>query len=66
MNDIYFVKLPSKEFPVIYKDKKLYTYTERWRHVFNDKDNIYDNIIDSIEWLIKENYFNKEYLKKEK
>jgi hypothetical protein len=50
---------------VIYKDKNLYAYTERWRHVFNDKDNIYDNIIDSIEWLIKENYFNKEYLKNE-
>ena len=28
-------------------------------------DNLYDNIIDCIEWLIKENYFNKEYLKKE-
>lgn len=25
--------------------------------------NIYDNIINCIEWLIKENYFNKEYLK---
>ena len=24
--------------------------------------NIYDNIIDCIEWLIKEGYFNKEYL----
>lgn len=27
-----------------------------------DKDNLYDNIIDCIEWLIKEGYFNKEYL----
>ena len=26
------------------------------------KDNLYDNIIDGIEWLIKEGYFNKEYL----
>ena len=25
--------------------------------------NIYDNIVDCIEWLIKEDYFNKEYLK---
>lgn len=25
--------------------------------------NIYDNIIDCIEWLIKESYFNKDYLK---
>ena len=24
--------------------------------------NLYDNIIDCIEWLIKEGYFNKEYL----
>lgn len=32
---------------------------------FNDEiggANIYDNIIDCIEWLIKESYFNKEYL----
>ena len=25
-------------------------------------DDVYDNIIDAIEWLIKEGYFNKEYL----
>jgi hypothetical protein len=25
-------------------------------------DNTYDNLIDCIEWLIKEGYFNKEYL----
>lgn len=29
---------------------------------FCSSDNIYDNIIESIEWLIKEGYFNKEYL----
>ena len=29
---------------------------------FEEKDNLYDNIIDCIEWLIKEGYFNKEYL----
>ena len=28
------------------------------------KSNLYDNFIDCIEWLIKEGYFNKEYLKK--
>ena len=28
---------------------------------FDSKDNLYDNIIDCIEWLIKEGYFNKEY-----
>ena len=27
-----------------------------------DKGNLYDNICDCIEWLIKEGYFNKEYL----
>ena len=30
--------------------------------VFTKRDNLYDNIIDCIEWLIKEGYFNKEYL----
>ena len=29
---------------------------------FAEHDNYYDNIIDCIEWLIKEGYFNKEYL----
>ena len=29
---------------------------------FAEYDNYYDNIIDCIEWLIKEGYFNKEYL----
>jgi hypothetical protein len=52
--------------PVFYKDKIEYTDMEGWKHVFSDKDNIYDNIIDCIKWLIKKNYFNKEYLKKEK
>ena len=28
---------------------------------FNN-DNLYDNLIDCIEWLIKENHFNKQYL----
>lgn len=32
---------------------------------FQQKDTLYDNIIDCIEWLIKELYFNKEYLKEE-
>ena len=27
-----------------------------------EKNNLYDSIIDCIEWLIKEGYFNKEYL----
>lgn len=32
---------------------------------FQQKDTLYDNIIDCIEWLIKEGHFNKEYLKEE-
>jgi hypothetical protein len=32
---------------------------------FDNNDSIYDNIIDCIEWLIKEGYFNEEYLNKE-
>lgn len=30
---------------------------------FGDNPCLYDNIVDCIEWLIKEKYFNKEYLK---
>ena len=30
--------------------------------LFEVYDNLYDNIVDCIEWLIKEGYFNKEYL----
>ena len=29
---------------------------------FDKSDNLYDNIIDAYAWLIKEGYFNKEYL----
>jgi hypothetical protein len=31
---------------------------------FDAHASIYDNIIDCIEWLIKEGYFNKEYLER--
>lgn len=31
---------------------------------FRDSTNFYDNIVDCIEWLIKEDYFKKEYLKR--
>ena len=58
------------------KDKENYTwkYLFRLSHVqvmyevylyerrFSEMDNVYNNIIDCIEWLIKEGYFNKEYL----
>lgn len=32
---------------------------------FQQKDMLYDNIIDCIKWLIKDGHFNKEYLKEE-
>ena len=32
-----------------------------WEHT-EESSNLYDNIISTIEWLIKEGYFNKEYL----
>jgi hypothetical protein len=32
-----------------------------WEHT-EESSNLYDNIIDCIEWLIKEGYFNKLYL----
>ena len=35
---------------------------EDYEKPFSAKLNLYDNIIDSIEWLIKEGYFPKEYL----
>ena len=33
-----------------------------FQNVFEIWDNVYDNICDAIEWLIKEGYFNKESL----
>ena len=34
---------------------------KRWIYL-RDGDNLFDTLIDCIEWLIKEGYFNKEYL----
>ena len=34
-----------------------------WGKVVCERGLFYDNIIDCIEWLIKERYFNKDYLK---
>ena len=39
-----------------------FDYDEEFEQVFSAKNNIYENIIDCYEWLIKEGYFNKEYL----
>lgn len=33
-----------------------------FQNVYEIWDNVYDNICDAVEWLIKEGYFNKEYL----
>lgn len=33
---------------------------------FREHPNLYDNIIDCIEWLINEGYFNKDYLEEKK
>lgn len=51
--------------PKLTKNYVFYTDWCGWTKIFNENDNMYDNIIDCIEWLIKENHFNKEYLKKE-
>ena len=34
----------------------------QWRENFARNANAWDNLCDAIEWLIKEGYFNKEYL----
>lgn len=41
-----------------------YYFAEQFWHcnIYWGKSNLYDNFIDCIEWLIKEGYFNKEYL----
>lgn len=33
-----------------------------FQNVYEIWDNVYDNICDAIEWLIKKGFFNKEYL----
>lgn len=39
-------------------------YRNEFPKDFTKHKNSYDNFIDCIEWLIKEGYFNKEYLEK--
>ena len=34
----------------------------QWERTFVKHANVWDNLCDCIEWLIKEGYFNKEYL----
>ena len=49
-------------FPKLDKNNVAYVDMMGWSRWFNEKDTLYDNIIDCIEWLIKEVHFNKEYL----
>ena len=39
-----------------------FTYPTEEIECFDLSQNLYDNLIDCIEWLIKENHFNKQYL----
>ena len=50
-----FLKIEGSN--IVYKVKDIFIYNSF------EKNNIYDNIIDCIEWLIKDYYFNKDYLK---
>ena len=52
-----FLKIEGSN--IVYKERDVFIYNSF------EKDNIYDNIIDCIEWLIQDVYFNKEYLKEE-
>lgn len=52
-----FLKIEGSN--IVYKEEDIFIYNSF------EKDNIYDNIIDCIEWLIQDVYFNKEYLKEE-
>lgn len=46
-------------------DKNSIAYIDSlgWGKVVCERGLLYDNLIDCVEWLIKENYLNKEYLK---
>ena len=47
---------------LIYHRVDVGSNVKRIAYSFDVCDNLFDNIIDCIEWLIKEGYFNKEYL----
>ena len=57
------IDLPTKGhyYRVIYNCSVCYEIGDYYLRKFYG-ENIYNNIIDCIEWLIKEGYFNKEYL----
>ena len=45
---------------------KYWCFSEEESYVFFDHTDIFDNAIECIEWLIRNGYFNKEYLIKDK
>ena len=46
--------------------KKSVNYSDGYSTIFfEDHDNVYDNIIDCIKWLIEKEQFNKEYLEEQ-
>ena len=47
---------------IIYHRIDIRSNVKRIAYSFDVCVNLYDNLIDCIEWLIKEGYFNKEYL----
>jgi hypothetical protein len=47
---------------IIFHRVDIRSNVKRIAYSFDVCDNLYDNLIDCIEWLIKGGYFNKEYL----
>ena len=47
---------------IIFHKVDIRSNVKRIAYSFDVCDNLYDNIVDCIEWLINEGYFNKEYL----
>jgi hypothetical protein len=47
---------------IIFHRVDIRSNVKRIAYSFDVCDNLYDNLCDCIEWLIKEGYFNKEYL----
>lgn len=52
----------NDELHILYEDLCIENEEYRFCSNYFYKSNLYDNFIDCIEWLIKEDYFNKEYL----
>lgn len=52
----------NDELHILYEDLCIENEEYRFCSKYFYKSNLYDNFIDCIEWLIKEGYFNKEYL----